>query len=324
MEELLEKLPKIELHLHIDGSVRVETANFLMGRDVTKEMIYDETSKDLTTYLNKFDLPTSLMQTKENITRISRELAEDLKKDNILYAEVRFGPIQHIHEGLSLEEVVEAALKGLSQVDIKTNLILCMMRYSSFEDNKRIVELAAKYLNKGVCAIDLAGAEALYKTSDFQELFAIARRLNVPFTIHAGEADGVTSIESALNFGTKRLGHGIRCLDDDQMVKRIINDNITLEVCPTSNLNTQMFPDYQSHPIKKLLDLGIKVTVSTDNRTISNVTLTDEYRRLIKFQGFTINDLLTCNINAVEASFLPEFEKKELINELKDKYNKIK
>lgn len=318
----LKKLPKIELHLHLDGSVRPSTASELLNKDVTEEMIVKEDCKDLNEYLKKFDLPISIMQSKENLERISYELACDLKNDNVIYAEIRFAPIFHTKEGLTLEEVVESVLKGLKKVNIKTNLILCMMRGMSYKDNEKIIYLAKKYLGSGVCAIDLAGAEALYKTKDYKELFELSTKLDIPFTIHAGEADGIESIKSALDFGTKRLGHGVKVTQSNDMIDTLINENVTLEVCPTSNLNTCIVDVYKKHPIKELYDKKVSVTISTDNNTVSNITLSDEYQKLMDNFDFSIEDFYQFNLNAINAAFINDEEKEELKNILKKAYNK--
>lgn len=229
MNEEIKKLPKVELHLHLDGSVRVSTANSLLNQDVTSKMKVDSDVTDLNNYLEKFALPVSLMQTKENLIRISKELAEDLKAENVIYAEIRFAPLKHLEQGLTPEEVIETVLEGLKMVDIKTNVILCAMRGDSDENNKKVVDLTKKYLNKGVCALDLAGAEALFKTKEYKELFDYSSSLSVPFTIHAGEADGTESILDAISFGAKRLGHGVRSEENDETLKKIINNSITKE-----------------------------------------------------------------------------------------------
>lgn len=312
MIEEIKRLPKIELHLHLDGSVRTSTANELLNKDVTAKMKVDSDVTDLNNYLEKFAIPVSLMQTKENLIRISKELAEDLKAENVIYAEIRFAPLKHLEQGLTSEEVIDSVLEGLKMMDIKTNLILCAMRGDSDDNNRKVVDLTKKYLNKGVCALDLAGAEALFKTKEYKGLFEYAASLSVPFTIHAGEADGIESILYAISFGTKRLGHGVRVEEDAETLKKIIDDGITLEVCPTSNINTGIFSSYEEHNVKRLYDLGVKVTVNTDNRTVSNVTITDEYIRLKEAFNFTIEDFNNMNINAINAAFLTEEEKTSL------------
>ena len=212
----LNKFPKVELHAHLDGSVRLETVSELLQKKLEQsDLVAPNKCQDLNEYLTKFSLPISVMQTKENLKRIAKELALDLKNDGVIYAEIRFAPINHT-QNLTLDEVVESVLEGLKSVDIKTNLILCLMRNSNLEENKQIINLAHKYLKRGVCALDLAGAEGIYKTKNFEELFTLANDLNIPFTIHAGEADGIESIESAIRFGAKRIGHGIRCIESKE------------------------------------------------------------------------------------------------------------
>lgn len=315
----LKNFPKIELHVHLDGSVRLETVRELSIENVNQDDIaVPNKCKDLNEYLTKFSLPISVMQTKENLKRISKELAEDLKQDGVIYAEIRFAPTNHI-QNLTLEEVIESVLNGLKSVSIKTNLILCLMRNSSFEENKKIVNLAYKYLKKGVCAIDLAGAEGIYKTKNFEELFTMAKNLNIPFTIHAGEADGIESIESAIKFGAKRIGHGIRCIESDETINLIKQKNIVLEICPTSNVQTNVVSEFKNHPIKYLYDNNVLVTINTDNRRVSNITLTEEYEKLIKTFGFTYEDIKKMNMWAIQNSFLSSKEKELLELE----YNKI-
>lgn len=314
----LKNIPKVELHLHLDGSVRLDTASRLTGKsieEVRSLMIAKEKCHDLNEYLTKFNLANEIMQSQENLTRIAKELVEDLKNDNVIYAEIRFAPLLHTKKGLTGEEVIEAVLLGLKDEDLKVNLILCMMRQFSFEDNLKTIELAIKYLDKGVVAIDLAGAEALYPTANFERLFQIAKDKNIPFTIHAGEADGKDSILSAINFKTKRIGHGVRCIEDKEILDMIKKNNITLEVCPTSNIQTDIFENYHYHPIRKLYDMNILVTINVDNMTVSNIDLTQEYEKLVKNFNFTLKDFKKMNINAINASFLKE--------ELKEKYREI-
>ena len=317
---MLEDLKKIELHVHLDGSVRPSTVSEILGlpiEKVEKEMCFKESRKDLNEYLSKFDLPLSIMQNKEGLIRVSRELAEDLRKDNIIYAEVRFAPHKSTLKGLTLDEVVESTLEGFNQVDgIKIRVILCMMRDFDVETNLEVIDLAEKYLDKGVCAIDLAGAEGLYPTRNFEDLFEIARKRRIPFTIHAGEADGVESIKSALSFGTKRLGHGVRVLDDSDLLEYTCNNGILFEVCPTSNIQTGASTSYKEHQLRTLFDEECDCLFNTDNRTVSNTTLTKEMSLMIENQGFTINDLKTMTRRAVKYTFLSKDEQTELLEKL--------
>ena len=175
------------------------------------------------------------------------------------------------------------------------------MRGASYSDNLKTIEVAEKYLNKGVVALDLAGDEKHFKTKDYEELFKIAKEKNIPFTIHAGEADDASSVLDAISFGAKRIGHGIRIIDDNYATSEVIKNNVTLEVCPTSNFQTKVIDSYKNHPIKKLYEKGVLITVSTDNNTVSNVSLSNEYERLKSCFDFTDKDLLTFNLNAIRS-----------------------
>ena len=317
---LLKSLPKVELHRHLDGSVRESTASEILGVDVSNKMQVNN-CKSLSDYLSKFEIPLIVMQSKENLERISYELAVDLKKDNVIYAEIRFCPILHTKNGLSLEEVIDSVLKGLKKVEIKTNLILCMMRNFEEDENKKIIYLAKKYLNKGVVGIDLAGDESKYKTQNYEHLFDLVKQNNIPFTIHAGEADDYNSVLSAIKFGAKRIGHGVKSVDSIEAIQKIINENVTLEVCPTSNVDTCIVNVYKNHPIKKLYDLGVKITVNTDNNTVSNIDLTGEYEKLLLTFNFTEKDFLNFNMNAIDSAFLTNEEKEELKKIVINSYN---
>lgn len=306
-------LKKIELHLHLDGSVRPSTVSEILGiplQETQEKMIVSTRNKDLTEYLKKFELPLEVLQTKENLIRISKELVEDLYEDNVIYAEIRFAPIFHTKKGLSVDDVVEAVLEGFNNQDkVKTNLIICMMRGAEVKDNIKTMEVAKRYLNKGVVAIDLAGDEKTYPTSDYEDLFIIAKTNNIPFTIHAGEAANYTSVEKAIDFGTKRIGHGVNSIYNKQTIKKIIENKITLEVCPTSNIQTKVVGSYGMHPIKKLVNKGVLVTINTDNRTVSDITLSKEYQLLHENFGFDVDDFNNFNLNAINASFLNDYEK---------------
>lgn len=314
---MYQDLKKIELHLHLDGSVRVSTVEELLNqKNLNQEMIVNQETNSLSDYLTKFDLPIKIMQTKENLIRVSKELVEDLAKDNVIYAEIRFAPIFHTQENLTLEEVVNAVLEGLKSYKVKTNLILCMMRNSTNEENKKIIDLAIKYKNKGVCAIDLAGDESRYPTYYFRDLFEYARKNNILFTIHAGEAGKLLDLEDAIEYQTTRIGHGIKAVENIDIIKTIKEKQITLEICPTSNIQTHVVDSYPNHPIKKLYDNGVKITINTDNRTVSNISLSKEYELLHKYFNFTKDDFITFNINAIHSSFLSQREKEELLKRI--------
>lgn len=334
-EELrkIEEIPKVVLHLHLDGSLRPETVyNWLKekGKDVTleqvqKDLMVDKDCRDLNEYLEKFDLPLQVLQTEAHIEQATYELFEDLAKQNVIYAEVRFAPILHTNEGLEYDKIVEAAIKGMNKAKekfyIDGNLILCCMRgEDSIIRSLQTVATAKKYSNKGVGALDLAGAEALYPTKNYKSLFEIAKNANIPFTIHAGEAAGAESIKTALEFGAKRIGHGVRCLEDKSLVKELIQKEIPLEVCPISNLQTRATGE--KHPIEELYRLGIKTTISPDNNTVSNTDIIEEYKWILENTHLTIEDLRKMNINAIRGAFITPQKKAQLIVKLTERGNK--
>lgn len=312
MKNKLIDIPKIELHVHLDGSVDLDLVKDLVNFDkdeLYKKMVVSDNCNSLTEYLEKFEIPCAFLQTKEAIINVSKLLLEKFRQDNVVYAEVRFAPLKHISNGLTPQEVIDAVLEGIKDINIKVNLILCMMRNDSFVDNLNVINIAKEYLNKGVCAIDLAGDEAGYSTEEFVDLFNEIKRLNIPFTIHAGEAAGAESIRSAIDFGAKRIGHGVRCIENPKLVKELKDRNIHLEVCPLSNVHTNVVNSLDKHPIKLLFDYGVNLGVNTDNRTVSNTSLVKEYEGLVREFDFNINDFIKMNLNALDASFLSEEEK---------------
>lgn len=318
MQEQLIKLPKVELHLHLDGAVSIDLASKLTNisiEELKEKMIAKDKCHNLSEYLTKFDFPCSIMQTKENLTLISKDLVDRLAKQNVIYAEIRFAPMFHINNGLTYEEVVEAVLKGLqSNLNIKTNLILCMMRGLPRENNLKTIEVAEKYLNKGVCCLDLAGAEDKYPIDDYLELFEIVKSKNIPFISHAGENGTAEEVRKAINIGARRIGHGIHAIESEEVLNLIKEKNILLEVCPTSNVQTNSIDKYENHPIEELYKLGIPLSINTDNSTVSNISLTEEYLKLFNYFNFTIEDYKKMNINAINHSFLTKEEKETLLN----------
>lgn len=310
-------MKKIELHLHLDGSVNLSLASKLsnLNLDTTKnKMIAPLKCHDLGDYLKRFSFPISLMQSIKNLENIASNLADDLIKDEVIYAEIRFNPLAFTNN-LTLDEVITSILKGFENKKIKTNLILCMMRGYSYDDNLKIINLAKKYLGKGVVAIDLAGDEKKFKLKEYIPLFEYAKKLNIPFTIHAGEVDK-TDIIDAINIGTKRIGHGVFAIEDKKLIDLIVKKDILLEVCPTSNIQTNAFKDYMNHPIKKLYDLNVKMNISTDNMTVSNTTLEHEYEMLKKYNNLTDLDLVKMNKESINYAFLSDLEKEELKQQL--------
>lgn len=320
-------IPLVELHLHIDGSIDVKKAYEIIKRDniklgfeindaseLEKHLKVNDGCKDLNEYLEKFSLPGLIMQTEENIKTLVEELVVSLANEKIIYAELRFAPQKHTSLDLDIEKATKSALEGIKNGmkrndNIKVKLILCLMRNGSTSDNMETINVAKKYLDYGVAGIDLAGAEALYKTSEFEDLFKYAKSKGVPFTIHAGEADGPSSIRSAIGFGATRIGHGTTLIQDEKLLEEVKEKNILLEVCPISNVMTQAVSDVKNHPVKEYIDRNLNVCIATDNITVQGTTLRDNYKALIDAFDITLEDIIRLNINAVKSSFMDEKDK---------------
>lgn len=321
----------IDLHLHLDGSLSLATVRELAAMQSIEVPEDDHTllrtlqvspsCRDLNEYLEKFDFPCSLLQIPAAITKSVSNLCTELAQQGLIYAEIRFAPQFHTGKGLTQDQVVEAAVAGLDQEKFKANLILCCMRGDSNRAaNLETVRVAAQYLGKGVCAVDLAGAEALFPTEHFGEVFALAAELGVPYTIHAGEACGPESVCAALRFGTKRLGHGVRSVEDGALMARLAAEGVSLELCPTSNLNTCIFADIRDYPLRRLMEAGVKVTINTDNMMVSGVSLASEMALVTQAFGLTVEERKTLALNAAQASFASEEVRQWLFRQIEARF----
>lgn len=311
----------IELHLHLDGALRPKTVWELAqlqqvnlpSRSIeeTKEMMeVPENCKTLSEYLERFDLPLLVLQQEEAIERVAYELVEDLVKLSVEYAEIRFAPQLSTKKGLSQEQVVEAAIRGVQRgmkeyPSIRVGLILCCMRGDDLAyENMETIEVAHKYLGDVVCAVDLAGAESLFATDLFEDVFTKASMYKIPMTIHAGEADGPESIWKALSYGTKRIGHGIVAIQDPKLIEKLIEDQVTLEICVTSNVHTKVVESLEAHPVRKLFDAGVRVTINSDNMTVSDTNIWKEKEIVKQAFHFTEEEWKQMEQYAKEAAFL--------------------
>ncbi|MBQ8966277.1 adenosine deaminase [Ruminococcus sp.] len=318
----------IDLHLHLDGAVTPAIARRLADmqgielpadEELADMLSVGEDCRDLNDFLRCFELPLSLLQTAEAISECVYLTAEELRRQGLIYAEIRFAPQLHTDKGLTQEQAVKAALAGLERTELPVNLILCCMRGA---DNKaanlETVRLAGKYLVKdgGVTALDLAGAEGLFPTADYADIFAEARAAGIPFTIHAGEADGAESVRRAIEFGAARIGHGVRICEDEDLMALAAEKGIYLEMCPTSNRMTHAVEDMSAYPLKDFLARGLKVTLNTDDPAIENTTIAEEFDYVRKAFGITSEEERTLLENSVEAAFTSDERKAMLMKEL--------
>ena len=340
--DLVARGPKVLLHDHLDGGLRPSTVIDLADISGYKELPSSNVEKlsewfheganrrDLNLYLETFAHTVGVMQDEYSCHRVAKECAEDLAEDGCVYAEIRFAPSLFTTQKLSVHEVIEAVLSGFSEGSSGTNLtlrtIITAMRTSN--DSKTIAEAAVDFRDKGVVGFDIAGREAGYPPTDHLEAFQLLQRENFHFTIHAGEAFGLPSIWEAVQYcGAERLGHGVRIIDDIELdssgnyilgsLASFIRDRrIPLELCPTSNIHTGAVQSLEEHPIGLLKELGFRVTVNTDNRLMSNVSMTSELLSLNKAFGWDLDDFSWLTVNAMKSAFLPFDERIHLIEKV--------
>ena len=329
--ELLHRLPKTDLHVHLDGSVRPETLIELAREQGVElpttdpvalaEHMHVKDAKDLVDYLTRFDITLSVMQRPDALERIAYELAEDAAAENVRYMEVRFSPVLNIHQGLSLTEAVDAPLAGLRRAEedfgIGTGIIICGIRNMSPGTSMELADLTVDFKHRGVVAFDLAGAEYNNPAKMHRDAFYRVGNANVAATIHAGEAYGPESIHQALHYcNANRIGHGTRLFEDPELMGYVNDFRVPLEICLTSNIQTRAAPSFEEHPLRLYYDQGLVVTLNTDNRLMSATTVTEEYWRAHQHLGFTWDELCRIALYGFESAFVPFQRKQAMVHEM--------
>jgi adenosine deaminase len=361
-EDVIDVVPKVLLHDHLDGGLRPETI-LELAADIGHELPASGAeelaswfrqaadSGSLVRYLETFEHTVGVMQTEDALRRVARECALDLASDGVVYAEVRYAPEQHLTAGLSLEQVVSAVEAGFRAGEseaaaagnpIRVGTLLTAMRHAA--RSREIAELAVAFRQDGVVGFDIAGAEAGFPPSRHLDAFEYRHRENFPFTIHAGEAFGLPSIWEAVQVcGADRLGHGVRIVDDvhvrpgggggavgghrvelGRLAGWVRDKRIPLEMCPSSNVQTGAALSIAEHPITLLKDLRFRITLNTDNRLMSGTSMSREMRLLVRDAGWTLDDLRWVTVNAMKSAFIPFDERLALINDvIKPAYAKV-
>ena len=363
-------LPKVSLHDHLDGGLRPETIIELaaeIGHELPTtdaEALADwfhesADSGSLPRYLETFEHTVAVMQTREALIRVACEFVEDLADDGVIYGEVRYAPEQHLREGLSLDDVVDAVQEGLEQGcqalnneghPMQVGQIITAMRHA--DNGLEIAKLALRHRGRGVVGFDIAGAEEGFPASRMKDAFDLLAENLFPTTVHAGEAAGLDSIKDAILVGrAQRLGHGVRVAEDIEIEFGGVDDEgeevsedtglvslgpvanwvrergIPLEICPSSNLQTGATAEFgegiESHPIDLLVQTGFNVTISPDNRLMSGTTLSDEYELLVEAFDYDLEDLLDLTLNAAEAAFVPLEMRELLVEYINDFYDHL-
>ena len=328
-EELLRALPKTDLHCHLDGSLRLETVLDLAEKQgvrlpadtpegLAKAIHMGEICGSLEDYLAAFDVTLAVLQTEEALYRAAYELATDCAAENVRYLEVRYAPVLHTRQGLKPTTIVDAVLDGLRHAKresgIKSNVIVCGIRHMDPQTSVRLAELAVAYKGKGVVGYDLAGAEEGHPARHHHEAIQLILDNNVNVTIHAGEAYGPDSIAQAVHkCGAHRIGHGVRLRESGDLLNYLNDHRIPLEMCPSSNVQTGSVLGFASHPLRFYFDFGLRVTVNTDNRLITDTTVTKELAIAHREMGFTLEDVCTLLVQGFKSAFLPFREKQDLL-----------
>jgi adenosine deaminase len=331
-EELLSALPKTDLHCHLDGSLRLATLLELAEEQkvrlpaddpqaLARAIHMGETCASLEDYLTAFDVTLSVLQTEEALYRVAFELAVDCAAENVRYLEVRYSPVLHTRQGLKPTTIIDAVLEGLRrakrETGVKSNVIVCGIRHMDPQTSVRLAELAVAYKGKGVVGFDLAGAEEGHPARRHREAVQLILDNNVNVTIHAGEAFGPESIAQAVHWcGAHRIGHGVRLRENGDLLNYVNDHRVPLELCPSSNVQTRSVGDFESHPLKFYFDFGLRVTINTDNRLVTDTTVTKELLLAHRRMGFTLPDLCTVLVQGFKSAFLPFREKQDLLRQV--------
>ncbi len=330
--EFFQQLPKSDLHVHLDGSLRLETILELAAEQrielpasepeaLRRAMNLGQNCGSLVEYLKAFDVTLRVMQTEEALYRTAYELAEDCAREKVRYMEVRYAPMLHTRRGLKLTGVVEAVLAGLraarESFGIEANVILCGIRNIAPESSLEMAELAVAYKGRGVVGFDLAGAEYDHPAKHHRAAFQLVRDNNINCTIHAGEAYGPESIAQALHVcGAHRIGHGCRLREDGNLLHYVNDHRIPLETCPSSNVQTGAVKELSRHPLKLYYDLGLRVTVNTDNRLVTDTTVSRELWLCHTRMGMPLKDIKNVIMAGFKSAFLPFHVKQAMLREV--------
>lgn len=311
MLDELRNMPKVLLHIHLDGSVGIETLSSLSGlsiEEVKNKCVYNKENQN-NDYFSYIDFCNSLTQTKENLYIVSKDLVNSLAKENVVYAEVRLAPCLHMEKGLTFDDIITSVLAGFNtNPAVKINLVICLLRGATKYMNSETLKHARKYLGKGVCGIDITGDEEAYPLSMYSDFFKLATLEKIPFTIHAGD-ESVNDMYEALVLHTKRISTGIKTTLDLNLLRLVYYKRIMLELCPTSNLLRRNISDLSLHPIDFFYRNNFNISININNMTVEDNSITKEYSKLMETFKFTINDFKKMNINAIESSFLSKEEK---------------
>lgn len=334
-QAVLKELAKAELHCHLDGSLSLPAIRKLANmadiilpssdKELRKYVIAPAQTESLVDYLKTFEFIRPLLQTKEALRFAAYDVARQAALENVIYIEIRFVPELSMDKGLTASDTVLAVLEGLADAQKEFNIVaralVCGMRQSSHKTTKDIIKHIVDLAPKGLVGFDFAGDEFSYPTDSLVDLIQEVKRSGYPMTLHAGECGCAKHIADSLNLGIKRMGHVTALTGQRDLIKRFVEEDAVAEMCLTSNLQTKAASSIQSFPYQELYDAGGKITINTDNRTVSDTNLTKEYSLFVTYFGTKIEDFLVFNQNAVKASFTSDSEKDTLLHKLQENYD---
>lgn len=318
-----ESLPKVELHLHLDCSLSYEVV-----KTISPQVSYEEYKEsfiappkctDLADYIKRAIKGFELMQTKEQLRLVTLDLFKQLKQDNVVYAEFRFAPLQHVYKGLTPYEVVkavnDATEEGIKLYGVEAGVILCTLRHFTEEQSIETAELVKKFKGTHIVGFDIAANEAGFPINNHIKAFKLINEWGIPSTAHAGEAKGAESVwETLQNFHPQRIGHGVRSAEDVNLLTYLKQNNIHLEVCPTSNVQTNVFDKIENHSLNKIYNSGVSMSLNTDARAVSPITLSSEYKLVEMVFNWKLEQFKRCNLEAIDHSFA----RKEIKQKVRD------
>lgn len=317
--------PKIELHLHLDCSLSYKVVQQLKPsvteEEFKRDYIAPAQCNDLADYITRAIKGVELMQTAEQLWAVTVDLFEQLKADNVIYAEIRFAPLLHIEQGLSPHEVVQivnaATIEGMEKTGVKAGLILATLRHYTEAQSMETVKLVEAFKGTNVVGFDIAADEAGFPIDAHVKAFKYAKKHGISCTAHAGEACGAESVwETLRHFHPKRIGHGVRSIEDPELMAFLKSEGIHLEVCPTSNVQTAIYETIKDHRVNEIYQTGVSMSINTDARTISNVSLADEYGTLERVFGWEKAHFLKCNLEAIQHAFTDKPTKEAIKRQL--------
>ncbi len=324
------ELPKVELHLHLDCSLSFDVVRQLNPQiseeEYREQFIAPDKCRDLADYISRSESAVALMQDREALQLVTKDLFTQLEADSVIYAEIRFAPLLHTRKDLSPEEVVNVVNKAVDEqakaTGIEAGIILCTLRHYSGDQSMETAKLVEQFSGSRVVGFDIAADEAGFPIDNHIPAFVYANKQGLNCTAHAGEACGAESVwETIKHFNPSRIGHGVRSAEDDELLDYLREHNIHLEVCPTSNVQTNVFETIHDHSIDMLYKKGISLSVNTDTRTISNVTLNEEYQTLSDIFAWDVDQLLRSNLEAVDHAFTDDTTKEKLRRVIREAYS---